>query len=191
MMTVRRAAFGVVLLAALGPAMAWAQSPASSPPPANTNAGSGSQHARHDDKGDKRSEDDAAPDTKAHEHASDKADEGRGGRPDDKGDHEAAADHRHEKGHTASAAHNNSAKSSWRDRRRTAENGTGVGGKAGRPPHFIPKADHGVPGLAVPGNAVARRAAVKPGMGGPAPDDPKKHELAILGGTAMVRNRRF
>jgi hypothetical protein len=189
-MTVRRAFFSVLLLWTLGPAMVWAQSPASGSPPASTNAVSDNHSARHDDKGGKQSEGDA-PSDEAHGHASDKADDGRGGRRDDKGDHEAAADQRHEKGHVASAAHNNPSKPSWRDRRRTAEAGTGIGGKAGRAPRFIPKADHAPPGLAVPGNAVARRTAVKPGMGGPTPDDPKKHELAILGGTAMARNRRF
>jgi hypothetical protein len=187
MMTVTRAFFGALLLWTLDSALVWAQSPASAPPPAN--AVSDDHSARHDDKGDKRSEDEAPSDAKAHGHASDKADEGRGGRPDDRGNHEAA-DHRHEKGHVASATRDNS-KPSWRDRRRAAESGTGIGGKAGRAPRFIPKADHAPPGLAVPGNAVARRTAVKPGMGGPTPDDPKKHELAILGGTAMARNRRF
>lgn len=68
---------------------------------------------------------------------------------------------------------------------------SGVGIKAAaRAPEHAPLSP-AAPGLAVAGNAVAPRTAVKATMGGPITFDPKKHELVIIGGTAMARSRRF
>jgi hypothetical protein len=173
----------------MSPGRGWADpTPAASvPAAAATNGDDGS--GRPDSKGAQHGGDNGASDTRAHEHAGDSGghDE-KGDRRDDDSGQYSAAGHEHDKGHATHPVAHGSASRAWpKDHQR---NGTGASAKAMAKVRLTPNKDRFATGLSVPGNAVARHTAVKTGMGGPATADPKKHELVIIGGTAMAHGRR-
>lgn len=189
-MKISYAFLGLLLLATLAPSAGWADPPAGGTASGNVTSGGDDRSGGHDDKGAQHGDKNGQSDTKAREHANNSD------RHDNKGDQHDAKDDRYTidlsraKSHAASReAQHRAARSSTKEHHRAAPAGTGPGvrglARAGLTSRLTPKGP--TIGLPVWGNAVARHTAVQPSMGGPITFDPKKHELVIIGGTAMAR----